>query len=148
MIRPFQADRLDALMSLWLTTTIEAHPFVDKSYWLESEALVRDVYLPDAETWIAEKDGALLGFISIMKRQFIGALFVTRAAQGYGVGSALIEKAKTLYPILLLEVYKENANAVGFYLKHGFNAVAEQPHPETGQTTYVMRWHATHLSKK
>ena len=140
MIRAFQTLDLNALMSLWLTTTIEAHPFIDEAYWRESEALVRDVYLPDAETWVAEQDGALLGFISVMERQFIGALFVARSAQGRGIGRALMAQVKDIYPELLLEAYKENANAVSFYLKQGFRITAEQPHPGTGQMTYVMRW--------
>lgn len=140
MIRPFRADDLDALMALWLTTTIEAHPFIDETYWRESEALVRDVYLPDAATWIAEKEGSLLGFISVMERQFIGALFIARSAQGNGIGSALIKQVKARYPELMLEVYKENVSAIGFYVKQGFGIVSEQPHPDTGQTTYVMRW--------
>lgn len=147
MIRPFRADDLDALMSLWLTTTIEAHPFIEEAYWRESEALVRDVYLPGAATWIAEKNGSLLGFISIMERQFIGALFITRSAQGSGVGSALMKQVKNLYPELLLEVYKENVSAIGFYVKQGFSIVSEQPHPDTGKMTYVMRWNNTLLSR-
>lgn len=140
MIRPAQAGDLDALISLWLTTTIEAHPFISEAYWRESEPLVRSDYLPKATIWLAEHSGELLGFLSVMEHYFIGALFVARPAQGSGIGRALMEHAKSVYPELLLEVYKENVDAIGFYIKQGFTVISEQPHPGTGHVTYVMRW--------
>jgi putative acetyltransferase len=47
-----------------------------ESYWRDSVAVVRDVYLPAASTWVWEQDGELKGFISVMESRFVGALFV------------------------------------------------------------------------
>ncbi|GKX63674.1 Uncharacterized N-acetyltransferase YjaB [Pragia fontium] len=140
MIRLYQPQDLDALMALWLATTIEAHPFIEPSYWLESEPLVRNVYIPDATTWVYSHNEKISGFISVMEQQFIGALFVDSAQQGQGIGKALIEQVKDVYPKLLLEVYQENTSALQFYLTMGFQVVSEQPHPETGQITLIMQW--------
>lgn len=90
MIRKWQSENADPLLSLWLESTTEAHPFIDPGYWKENEILVRDVYLPSAETWIWEEDGHPCGFISVMQTQFVGALFVAPAFIGKGIGRALL----------------------------------------------------------
>lgn len=79
MIRKWQSENTASLLSLWLESTTEAHPFIEASYWKENEAMVRDVYLPSAETWVWEQDGEPYGFISVMQSQFVGALFVAPA---------------------------------------------------------------------
>ncbi len=50
MIRKWQSEDTAPLLSLWLESTTEAHPFIDASYWQANEAVVRDEYLPAAET--------------------------------------------------------------------------------------------------
>lgn len=142
MIRLYQPQDLEPLMNLWLTTTTEAHPFIEQSYWLDSEPLVRNVYIPDATTWVYDCNGSLDGFISVMEQQFIGALFVRQSEQGKGVGAALMAQAQEYYPKLLLEVYQQNQTAVSFYQKMGFITASEQPHPETNQVTLIMQWMA------
>lgn len=58
MIRVYQPDDLNALMQLWLTSTIDAHPFVAEQYWYESAPLIRETYLPAARTWVYQQPGA------------------------------------------------------------------------------------------
>jgi putative acetyltransferase len=70
MIRKWQSENTAPLLSLWLESTTVAHPFIEASYWKENEAMVRDVYLPSAETWVWEQDGEPCGFISVMQSQF------------------------------------------------------------------------------
>ena len=89
MIRAARSDDLPALLELWLVSTTQAHPFIDESYWLESLGLVREVYLPGAQTWVWEENG-LKGFISVMDARFIGALFVAPDALSQGIGKALL----------------------------------------------------------
>ncbi len=54
-------------------------------YWRESAALVRENYLPRAQSWACWHDDEIVGFISVLDEQFIGALFVERAFHGRGV---------------------------------------------------------------
>ncbi len=86
MIRKWQSENTAPLLSLWLESTTEAHPFIEPGYWKENEAMVRDVYLPSAETWVWEQDGEPYGFISVMQSQFVGALFVAPSCIGKGIG--------------------------------------------------------------
>ena len=90
MIRKWQSEDTAPLLSLWLESTTEAHPFIHASYWQANEAVVRDDYLPAAETWVWEENGTLCGFISVMQFQFVGALFVAPAFIGRGIGRTLL----------------------------------------------------------
>ncbi len=57
MIRKWDTEDTAPLLALWLDSTIHAHPFISESYWRDSVAVVRDVYLPAASTWVWEQDG-------------------------------------------------------------------------------------------
>ncbi|HCT2004836.1 TPA: N-acetyltransferase, partial [Klebsiella pneumoniae] len=76
MIRKWDTKDTAPLLALWLDSTIHAHPFISESYWRDSVAVVRDVYLPAASTWVWEQDGELKGFVSVLDSRFVGARFV------------------------------------------------------------------------
>lgn len=140
MIRPFEPRYLDALMALWLESTCAGHPFIDKEYWRESAAQVRDEYIPQSKTWLAMRDNQLSGFISILDEQFIGALFVAPSQAGQGIGQRLLSHAKGQYSALSLEVYQQNQRAVDFYYRQGFQIEDAAWQWSTQQPTWIMRW--------
>lgn len=142
MIRKWTAKSLDPVLTLWLESTTFAHPFIDEQYWHDSLALVRDVYLPAAQTWVWEQNDTLLGFISVMDNQFVGALFVAPQALHRGIGSALLNEVKQRYPMLSLEVYQKNGRAVNFYHALGFRIEDGAWQEETKHPTWIMRWQA------
>lgn len=98
MIRKWQSENTAPLLSLWLESTTEAHPFIEPGYWKENEAMVRDVYLPSAETRVWEEDGEPCGFISVMQSQFVGALFVAPSCIGKGIRARAAEPCSTALP--------------------------------------------------
>ncbi|AGB76262.1 N-acetyltransferase [Pseudocitrobacter corydidari] len=142
MIRKWTAKSLDPVLTLWLESTTFAHPFIDEQYWHDSLALVRDVYLPAAQTWVWEENDTLLGFVSVMDNQFVGALFVAPQALHRGIGSALLNEVKQRYPMLSLEVYQKNGRAVSFYHALGFRIEDGAWQEETKHPTWIMRWQA------
>lgn len=145
MIRNWDANETGPLLELWLESTIHAHPFIAESYWYDSLPIVRDVYLPAAQTWVWEKDGVLKGFISVMESRFIGALFVAPDAARQGIGSALIGEAKKHYDGLSLEVYQKNVQAVNFYHAQGFRIEDCAWQDETQHPTWIMHWSADQM---
>ncbi|MEN0615467.1 N-acetyltransferase [Klebsiella indica] len=142
MIRYRDSNEGDSLLALWLKSTIHAHPFIDERYWHDSIAVVRDVYLPTACTWVWEQNGELKGFISVMESRFIGALFVAPDAIRQGIGSALINEVKKHYAWLSLEVYQKNVRAVNFYHAQGFRIEDCAWQDETQHPTWIMHWSA------
>lgn len=140
MIRPCRPADMPQLMALWLPSTIAAHPFVVESYWQESAVLVRDSYLPRAQSWVYCHAGEIVGFISVLDDRFIGALFVEQAFHGHGVGQALMTHVQQRYPQLSLEVYEQNLRACAFYRKQGFQVAQRLFNEETQAYTLIMNW--------
>ncbi|MGG2140757.1 N-acetyltransferase [Symbiopectobacterium sp. RP] len=143
MIRDYRPEDLALLLPLWLESTTRSHPFINPTYWQESEPLVRDQYIPNSETWVYEVEGAIVGFISVMEQRFVGALFVHHRWHGKGVGVALMTHVQQRFPVLSLEVYEQNLRACAFYQKLGFSPVKRTFPAETNVPAQIMQWEKT-----
>ncbi|VTP62246.1 Uncharacterized N-acetyltransferase YjaB [Leclercia adecarboxylata] len=142
MIRKWLNDDVEPLLALWLESTTVAHPFIDAQYWQESEPVVREVYLPSAETWVWEEKGQLRGFISVMQSAYVGALFVEPAYAGQGIGHALIHHVQQRYPSLSLEVLPEEQSGGEFLPCSGFRIEDSAWQEDTQHPTWLMSWQA------
>ncbi|TNF36168.1 MAG: GNAT family N-acetyltransferase [Deltaproteobacteria bacterium] len=101
-----------------------AHPFLVGEGTGERARLIREVYLPLAETWVWESQGRVEGFVSLLAHDDgpweIGGLFVAPDAQRGGIGSALVAHAATLKGALVLTVFERNHSARAAYARMGF----------------------------
>lgn len=131
------ADRM-RLAEIWLDASRIGHPFLTEEDLLAQQAKVRDVYLPQAENWVAEIDGKPAGFIGLIDN-FIGGLFVDPAAHGHGLGKALVLHAAKLKGALEVEVYADNLSAVAFYQRMGFVELLRHAHDDEGRPLEVIR---------
>lgn len=123
MIRSIENKDIDKIMDIWLKSTIAAHSFIPKEYWENNYDNVKGIYIPMADTFIYEDKDIIKGFISIINNEFIGALFIDVDYQGNGIGKELINYVINKYKKLNLAVYKENKEAVEFYIKRGFSTL-------------------------
>ncbi|MGK7915973.1 MAG: GNAT family N-acetyltransferase [Prochloraceae cyanobacterium] len=89
------------------------------------------VYLPNAETWVAEQDDRAIGFISLLGNE-VGAIFVHPNYHGQGIGHKLMDKARELRGELIVEVFAANDIGRNFYHKYGFELVEQKVHEQTG----------------
>ena len=145
MIRTAVPADIDPLMTLWLASTTQAHPFIAADYWQQTAQLVRESYLPRAKTWVYLHHQQIAGFISVLDERFVGALFVDKRFHGQGVGAALMEHVQQQHGWLSLEVYEQNLRACAFYRKLGFSEVQRQFNQETQAHTLIMNWAAAEL---
>jgi len=78
-----------------------------------------------ARGWVtvAEQDGQIAGFAACAGGD-LDALYVTKAARGQGVGSALVKQLKTAHPALTCWTFQANHPAIAFYRQHGFAETA------------------------
>lgn len=89
----------------------------------ERRGYVRDVLLVQQEVWVAEVDGRVVGFAALTSDQ-LGQFYVHPDAQGRGVGSALLAKAKERRPDgFTFWVFQENERARRFYEARGCRVV-------------------------
>ncbi|WP_343346322.1 N-acetyltransferase [Terrisporobacter petrolearius] len=141
MIRNIENEDIDKIMDIWLKSTIKAHDFIDEEYWNKNYSTVKNVYIPMSDTFVYEDKENMKGFISIIDKEFIGALFVDPDFQGSGVGKKLINYTMNKYKKLNLAVYKDNKKSVDFYMNIGFKIVKEQKNEDSGYAEYIMEMH-------
>lgn len=118
----------------------KAHDFVAADFWDKKFNEVRDVYLPQAETFVFEDKHKIKGFVSVLADSFIGALFVDNNFQRQNTGTKLLNYVRQKRPFLTLSVYAKNINAVNFYQKNGFKIVAERKDSQTNENELIMSW--------
>lgn len=120
-LRPAGQDDLPAVAELYLAVRRAAvplmppgaHPDDDVRRWVGSWDLATH------DVWLAEADGALVGFATLTAT-WLESLYVDPAAQRSGVGSALLDLAKAQRPDgFALWVFESNVPARAFYARHG-----------------------------
>jgi GNAT superfamily N-acetyltransferase len=89
----------------------------------EHRPLLGGWFIERDEIWLDEDDGSLTGFAGL-KDDVLTHLYVDPERQGRGIGSALLDHAKSLRPDRLeLWVFQKNDGARRFYERHGFRLV-------------------------
>ncbi len=138
LIRPLsRPEDFQTIIDIWLDASIKAHNFIASDYWKSKVADMCNIYLPASDIYMAVINGQVVGFYAIYKNS-IAALFVAPDKQGKGIGSILLDHAKSMNHALSLTVYKANQRAVDFYLHRGFVIQQEQVDPHTGQPELLM----------
>ena len=131
MIRKYDENDLAELLDTWAAASAIAHPFLTEEFLASERENIPNLYLPNAETWVFEADGQVVGFIALIGNE-VGAVFVQPSHQRNGVGSVLMNKAKGLREELEVEVFVKNTIGRAFYAKYGFESIEEKVHDQTG----------------
>ncbi|PVH30661.1 GNAT family N-acetyltransferase [Pararhodobacter oceanensis] len=137
MIRKFKPSDTDHLMNIWDKAEALAHPFLPAEIRAQVRKDIRDIYLPNAEVWVIEDQGAPVGFIAMIDRE-IGGLFLDPSCHGKGLGRQLVDHIVTLKGPLTVEVFKDNQIGVPFYQRYGFEITGEGKFDASGDETFKM----------
>lgn len=114
-------DDLPAVAELYLAVRRAAAPLMPPGVHPDDgvRRWVRSWDLATRDVWLAEADGALVGFATLTPT-WLESLYVAPAAQRRGVGSALLDVAKAQRPEgFALWVFETNVPARAFYATHG-----------------------------
>lgn len=132
-IRPSDPGDLPRLFDIWSDAVDATHHFLKAAHRAEIAALVRDVYLPSRPFAVAagESDRPL-GFMGLAAGH-IEALFVDPGWHGRGIGRALVRHAQAQAPVLTVDVNEENAGAVRFYERLGFERLGRSALDDAGR---------------
>ncbi|NWG22808.1 MAG: GNAT family N-acetyltransferase [Pseudorhodoplanes sp.] len=142
-LRAYRASDEEATIALWQRTWQKTYPqiaFAERVEWWR--ARWRDDLVPVADIVLAERDGALAGFVTIdRKTGYLDQLAVAPEAWGSGVGKLLLDEAKRLSPGgITLHVNKDNERAIRIYEKSGFAITGEDINPHSGMPVHRMEW--------
>lgn len=131
-VRPYCPEDLEQVMTAWRRANALVHPFLNEVYVAQLEQEVRYTFVPNAETYVLEADGQLVGFIALLG-DVVGGLFLDPSKHGMGFGKALVDHAVNLKGPLKVDVFRENEVGRSFYERYGFELVAEEAHEPSGQ---------------
>ncbi len=91
----------------------------------EIRGFIRNVVLRDHEVWVSDRGGRPVGFAALSDAK-LEHLYVHPDAQGQGVGTALLDRAKERRPKgFRFWVFQRNVAARRFYERHGCRLVLE-----------------------
>lgn len=121
LIRPGRPEDAAACAAIY-------NDWVDETPWMPRihprEDVVRhyrEHVMAVCRVTVAEREGAVRGFIAVDGEGYVGGLYLAPAARGRGIGAALLDAAKAARPEgLTLWTFALNAPARRFYARQGF----------------------------
>lgn len=120
----------DEIMNIWYKASGLAHPFLENDFVKKAKNDLRDIYIPNSETWVYEDNNSVIGFISMLGNE-IGGLFVLPNNHFKGIGTQLVNFVKEFHLELEVEVFEKNVIGRAFYEKYGFVLIKRYFHTES-----------------
>ena len=111
MIRKYNEPDLEDLLSAWEAASEVAHPFLTPEFLASERDNIPNLYLPNAETWVYEDGGRVVGFIALIGNE-VGAIFVHPSHQKTGVGRGLL-----MFALLMIRWFRPGPEHPGFRWK-------------------------------
>jgi GNAT superfamily N-acetyltransferase len=143
-IRLMQMSEIEATVRVWQRSQRAAYTWFRDDQWHpfgDALAFFRESVCQRCEVWVAVEQDRVVGLLAL-EGALIDHLFVDPDNWGVGVGSRLLEHAKSLYPAgLKLVTLQRNERARRFYEARGFVATkfGMSPPPENEPDVYY-RW--------
>ena len=131
MIRKHVENDLEQIMNIWEESSSLAHPFLHATFVEKVKGDMRNMYIPNSDTWVYENDLGIVGFISMIEDE-IGGLFVLPQNHSAGIGTRLVNYVRGFHEKLEVEVFEKNEIGRAFYKKYGFHFINEFTHEESG----------------
>lgn len=121
VLRPAAPGDAATLADLFIAAREAAYPSMPRSVHTaeETHEWFRGLLTGGRETWVAEQAGGVVGFL-VLDHAWLDSVYVRRDLVGRGIGSVLLDLAKSLRPDGFgLWVFQSNEGAQRFYRRHG-----------------------------
>ena len=130
MIRKHTENDLETILDIWGQASSLAHPFLDSVFVEKVRHDMRNMYIPNSETWVYEENNSVIGFISMIDNE-IGGLFVLPKNHSKGIGTQLVNFICEFHDELEVEVFEKNIIGRAFYGKYGFKLMRSFIHEQS-----------------
>lgn len=145
MLRAARDDDWPALLALWVASWSEVYPGIDfaaRAPWFAGHLARLQDEGADVTVACADENGRQLGFVVFDPASgLMDQLCVAVDQKGAGVARTLLDSVKRRAPDgVRLTVNKQNARALRFYLREGFEITGEAVNPNSGLPIWEMTW--------
>lgn len=131
-VQTVRLEDLPRLAELWEASVRATHDFITESDIRVFRSLVRNA-LPELTVFcVRDNNGAAVGFVGVSGER-VEMLFVHPAYFGVGVGRRLMDHAVSTLGCTAVDVNEQNEQALGFYLKLGFEVTGRSERDGTGK---------------
>jgi putative acetyltransferase len=142
-LRAYETSDEDAAIELWRRAWQAAMPDIDfaaRTDWWRKRW--RSELVPQAIIVVAQANDSVVGFVTVEPRSgYLDQIVVAPEFWGGELATALLDEAKRISPARLdLLVNKDNARAIRFYEKHGFEYAGDDVNPVSGRPVNRMGW--------
>ena len=140
-LRPARHEDAADISEVFLVTRRETLPNLPQVHTDgEVRTWIREVVLPTTTVWVAETDGAIVGFFCL-DGHMLDHMYIHPDHQRVQIGTALLEQARSLSPThLQLYTFAQNKGARRFYERHGFHAIAFGTDNEENLPDVLYEW--------
>jgi putative acetyltransferase len=119
---------------VWEDSVRMTHHFLNEIDVVILRNAILKTYLPVAENLfcVRNRERRIIAFMGI-DGENIDMLFIHSSERGKGLGKRLIQFAIDKFHISTVDANEENEQAVGFYLKMGFEVISREEIDSTGK---------------
>lgn len=128
------------IFDLWQRVETKSNSFISDNFWETHYDEVKKKYFTNSECFAYTSDDKIVGFVCISEKNNIAGVFVDPDFQNQGIGTALIEYAKTEYSMLNVNVYAKNREALKFAANRGFIIDGAVLNSDNDEIQYTMIW--------
>jgi putative acetyltransferase len=127
------------LTQVWEDSVRATHDFLPDSYISILKSLLLSRYLDSVTLFCCRNVHMNITGFAGVSRTKLEMLFIDPAHRGEGLGKRLLAHAIEHFGIEELDVNEQNPQALGFYLKHGFEVVSRTEVDGLGQPYPMLR---------
>ncbi|MFF7708007.1 acetyltransferase [Pseudomonas sp. NPDC007930] len=137
-----------ALVKLWDASVRATHHFLPQAYIDQIKPLIADHYLYLVMLACAvDRQRRIAGFVGVSHGR-VEMLFIDPARRGQGVGKLLLWHAVEQFNATELDVNEQNPQALGFYLRQGFEVVGRSDFDGLGQPYPLLHLRLNHAQAR
>ena len=132
-VSPVQVEDFSRVVQVWEASVRETHHFLTEADIQFFKPLVRDELHPTVGlACVRDGEGQVVGFVGVAGRK-VEMLFIDPRWRGQGIGRRLLKHAVNTLGARVVDVNEQNEQAVGFYLRMGFEVERRSELDSTGK---------------